>query len=297
MPKITPISNQVTVTDAPRTIKANTDANPIDLNKLKATAPEPVATPEPVAAGQTPSAEGQPDEATALDPKYEALAKKESTFLAKEREFKAKEAEFETKIQEAINKALSEYKAKLKADPLGELNNEGVTYDSLVEQAVNAPNPELKSVQTKIEALEKKLTTAHEEAQKRESAQREAAITQIRNDAKRLVESDPEFETIKTTESVEEVVGLIVKTFDDTGALLTVQDAAKQVEEKHFQRALKISEMKKLKAKLTPEIVEAAKQDVTKQSPTIKTLTNNISSTRQLTAKERAILAFKGELK
>lgn len=297
MPKITPVSSKITPTEPLRTIKASTDANPFDISKIKS--PEaPAATPEVKAeAGQTPTPEGQAPEATeALDPKYEALAKKESAFLAKEKEFKTKEASLDAKIQEAVTTALNEFKTKLKAAPLDVLNEEGLTYDQLVEAAVNAPNPELKSVQSKIEALEKKLTDQQSEAQKREAAQRESAIKQIRDDAKKLVESNPDFETIKTKEASEDVVNLIVKTFDEKGELLTVEDAAKQIEDKLFEEAIKLANTAKVKAKLTPEVVEAAKQDVNKQSQ-IKTLTNNISSSRPLTAKERAILAFKGELK
>lgn len=286
-----------------RTIVANTKAHSsptVPTTQPKQTlAPPPVESPVAAAlaatpVGQTDGTEGQTSEAKeALSPQYAALARKESALRTKEKEFQAKELEF--KAKEAQLSEAQSFKDRLKSNPLDVLNEIGITYDDLVQAAVNQPNPEISAVQKKIKELEDKQAKQVEEMTTREKAQRESAINQLKFDAGALIESDPAFETIKATDSVDEVVDKIVKTFDETGKLMTVEEAAKQVEEELFAEAIKIAGISKVKNKLTPQAVEETKtKEATGQQP-ITTLTNTLNSGRQLTARERAILRFKGE--
>lgn len=260
------------------------------------TLPEPSAFKAPVAEeGQTNKEVGTSPEAKPLDPKYEALAKKESAIRALEREVKAQQSAMDAKIKAAVDAALSQYRGRLKEAPLDVLNEEGLTYDQLVEQAVNAPDPETRAIKQELKALREAQLKQTEDSQNSAKAQRESAITQIRNDAADLIESDPTFEVIKATESVEDVVDLITRTFDETGKLLTVEKAAQMVEEELHAEAIRIANISKVKAKLTPATVEQSKQQDNKQQQKPMTLTNNMTSTRPMSARERAIAAFKGE--
>jgi hypothetical protein len=273
-----------------RSITAKTNANPIDISTLgQAGQTTPIQ-------GQPPATEGQ-IVATPIDPKFEALAKREAAFIAKEREFKARESALEDRIKAEVDKALGTYRSRVKTNALDVLEEEGLTYDQLVEQAIARQNnpqatTKVNPIETKLEALEKKIV---EDAAKAAQAQREAAVRQIKFDVADLVESDPNFETIKATESVDDVVSLITKTFDETGKLMSVEQAAKLVEDELLTEAIKIANIAKVKAKLTPELVQQSQASNTPQAAT--TLTNNMNANRKLTARERAMLAFENKLK
>lgn len=300
MPKITQIdatARPQTTPEPARIIKAMTNANPINPTISAQSPQQPAPTAPEAAALGSERQDGKDEvngEAKPLSPQYAALARKEAAMRTREKELQTKEASF--KSQESEIAAMKAQIQKLKENPLEVLNSLGITYDQLVEQAVNQPNPELQSVQNEIKALKDAQKASEEASKSRESAQRDAAIKQIEHDVTDLVENNPEFSTVKEAGAASDVVELIVKTFDETGKLLTVDEAAQAIETELFEEAMKITGFSKVKAKLTPQVVEANKETVSKQQP-IKTLTNTMSTTRALTHRERAILAFKGELK
>lgn len=258
---------------------------------------DPPTTATPIE-GQTNKPVGSDPEATPIDPKFEALAKQQAVFRTKEREFQAKEAALEARVKAAVDEALNGYKGRLKKAPLDVLNEEGLTYDQLVEQAVNAPDPATRAIQDKLQSIEERQNKLAEDAQNSAKSQRDAAVKQIRYDVSDLIETDTQFETIKATGSTDDVVELITRTFDETGKLMTVEQAAQKVEEELFEEAKKIAGLAKVKAsfkpELTPETLQQAKQQ-SGQKQSMTTLTNNMTSTRPLSARERAIKRFKGE--
>jgi hypothetical protein len=93
-------------------------------------------------------------------------------------------------------------------------------------------------------------------------------------------------------------VELIERTFKQYGVLLSVEDAAKQVEDYLVEEAFKLTKLKKIQQRLAPaqKPVEA-KLEPQKQPQTLKTLTNAVSSSGRVSVRERAIAAFKGQLK
>lgn len=266
-----------------RHVKAQTQQTP---------APTPPVT---QANGQPNTSEGTVVEATQIDPKFEALAKKEAAFRSKEREFQAREASYKEK--EAKLAAAEAFQTRLKESPLDVLNELGITYDQLVEQAVNAPSPESREIKNELKSIRETQAKLIDDAKKASDTQRESAVKQIRYDVQDLIDSDPQFEITKATGSIDDVVELITRTFDETGRLMTVDQAAKKVEEELALEADKLLTIGKIKAKLKPDLTEAvnqAKQQTTQQQQ-MTTLTNNMSSTRPLSARERAIKRFKGE--
>ena len=63
---------------------------------------------------------------------------------------------------------------------------------------------------------------------------------------------------------------------------------------------MKLAQLKKIQQRLQPKSQPSAQKQESsskQQDQPIKTLTNSVGVARSLTAKERAILAFKGELK
>ncbi len=264
----------------------------------------------------TPKVEEQGPE---LTKQFERLARQERTHRAKiqqqEQTLKAREAALAER-EAALTAKDTQYKTEyisveeFKADPLAVMARTGLSYDQLTEQLLNPipRDPRMETLLAKQDAKIKALEEAQEQGKKtyqeQQDAQYQQAVKQITDDAKALVKADPvAFEAIAKTGSVKDVVELITQTFDKDGVLLTVEEAAQQVEEylveESFKTLSKIDKLRKRMQTNAQSETSPAKteQTISKQPQTMKTLTNASSSQRQLSAKERAILAFKGELK
>lgn len=245
-----------------------------------------------------------------LSSRYALIARREKAIRAKDLELKARESAIKAKEAPAPAAPLdpTKYisKDRISEDPFSVLSELGISYDKLVELAVNAPKPEEVAQQQafkKLEAEIKSLKDAQDGAKKNfdevQKRNYDQAVNQIRVETRSLINNNPDFETIKETGSGEDVVDLIKQTFDKDGILLTVEEAAKEVEEHLIEEAMKISRIKKIQQRLSAAKPAAPKQETTvnKQTQPTKTLTNAIGGSRQLSARERAIAAFKGELK
>jgi len=242
---------------------------------------------------------------------FDKLARQERAFRAKiqqqEQALKAREAAIAAREAELTAKN-TEYTSD-KSDPLAVMAKTGLSYDQLTEQLLNQPqaNPRMEATIKKLEAKIQSLETANENSQKtyqeREEANYQAAVKQITQDAKSLIKADPvAFEAIAKTGSVRDVVELITETYNKDGIVLSVEEAAQQVEEYLVEEGFNtVSKIDKIKKRMQANAQQAASKQTpnptNKQSQPMKTLTNASSSQRQLSAKERAILAFKGELK
>lgn len=228
--------------------------------------------------------------------------KQQQDFQARQDQLKAKELELKAQEQQYKDGYVS--KQTLKNQTLQALMDAGVTYEELTNQILNQPalDPRTESTINRLEAKIKSLEEANEQGKKaqvdQQTAQYQAAVKQIRQDVIGLVNSDPTFETIKATRSVSDVVELITKTYDEDGIVMSVEEAAQQVEDYLVEEATRLAKLSKIQKRLTPAAKPASQQTQgQKQSQPMKTLTNATSSTRQLSARERALLAFKGELK
>ena len=275
---------------------------------------EQSGTPDPVPAEKlTP----KPAEDTASSRQFAQLARQEKALRAKaqqqEQAFKAREAQLAVREAEIAAKD-TQYKTSyipkdiLKQDPLSVLAEAGVSYDELTQQILNQQptNPRTEAAMSRLEAKIRQLEEQAEQGRKSAAEQQtqayQAAVKQIRTDVDALIKSDPAFETIKATRSSKDVVDLIEQVYQKDGVLLTVEEAATQVEDYLMEEAMKITRIDKIKKKLglaaQPKPVTSNTQPPSEpQKPQMKTLTNSTASTRKLNAKERAILAFKGELK
>jgi hypothetical protein len=233
----------------------------------------------------------------------------ENAFKAREEALKAREAEITSKSTQ-FNENDYIPKSRVKQDALQVLTDAGVSYDELTQQILNQQPTDpriLRTIQSLQEEI-KSLKAATEETRNTYTAQQEesrkSAIRQIEVDVKGLVRNDPNFETIKATNSIRDVVELITETYDKDGVLMTVEEAAQEVENYLIDEAMKLTRIGKIKQRLgqTAQSQQAgaktpANQQTQQTKSQMKTLTNANSSSRKLSAKERAILAFKGELK
>lgn len=266
---------------------------------------------------EAPASEVSAESKTSSEPlsaQYAILARKEKALRQKEQQLKAREAALTAPPkapevgQQEPKVDLSKFvdKDRLVKDPFTVLNELGLSYDQLTELALNAPRAEelqmmneIRSLKEELKALRGETESTKKSFEETQKQQYDQAITQIRNEAKQLVKLDPQFETIKATGSINEVVELIERTFNEDGILLTVEEAAQQVESYLVDEAIKLAKLAKIQQKIAPKPQAPVTQKATSQSeqPQLKTLTNSVSSSRKLNARERAILAMEGKLK
>lgn len=243
----------------------------------------------------------------------------EQSLKSREDALKAREDALAAKDQTYKSGYIS--KDQLKQDTLSVLAEAGVSYEELTQQIINQQpvDPRLQNTINSLKSQIEELKAANEESRKSYSESQtqayQAAVKQITTDATNLVKSDPEaYEAISKTGTVKEVVKLIEETYKKDGILLSVEEAAQEVEnylvEENVKMATKIDKIKRRIQASAPNVSDKSAQALaekaagvttsattTQQTQQMKTLTNATSSTRQLSARERALLAFKGELK
>lgn len=266
--------------------------------------------------GQIDSTEGNPSEVKAdtktseepLSAHYAILARKEKAIRQRDQQLKAREAAIKAQEDAAkltpptpsFDQSKFVDKERLTQDPFAVLSELGLSYDQLTELAMNAPKPEQLAVLNEMKALKAEIAAMKGETKKsfeqQAQEQRNQAITQIRNEVKHLITNDVQFETIKATDSIDDVVSLIEKVYDKDGILLSVEEAAQQVEDYLIDEAIKIAKLSKIQQRLQPKPAEVKTPTDAEKQP-LKTLTNSIASSRQLSARERALLAFENKLK
>lgn len=270
--------------------------------------------------GQADTSEVTPEPSPKEDPlssQYAVLARKEKAARQRamklDQEYKVREAALaarEAQLTEKATQDLSGYipKDKLLRNPYGVLNELGVSYDKLTEDALRAQSPEFQAMQQMRDEMREELQQLREEQgntkksiQEQQTQAYQQALGQIRNEVKELVYTDPSYEAIKAARATNDVVELIERTFNEDGTLLTVEQAANAVEDYLLEEATKMAQINKVKERLARNSETKQPSTDPKQQATgeknIKTLTNSVGSTRPLSARERALLAFKGELK
>ncbi len=263
----------------------------------------------------------QPPKDPTLSRQFAQLANKERALRQQQQQMKAREQALNEREQ-ALTQApqpttpafdRSQYVAveDIKRNAYGVLQQVGVSYDDVTQQAMQYQpiNPEvqrhIQSLESKLAKLEEATQTQTKSWQEQQTQQYQAAVKQIDMDVASLIKADPvTYEAIaKSGKSAQlEVRKLIEETYKQDGILMTVEEAANEVENYIIDEGYRtFSQIEKFKQRMAPKPATAKQAPVqtqsTKQTPPMKTLTNATSSPRQLSAKERAVLAFKGELK
>jgi hypothetical protein len=278
-------------------------------------APEQDPGQEVTSEDTTPAVE-ETKEDPALSRQFAQIARQEKALRAQMQALKAKEAEIKAKeasLQQQPQIDTSKYISRdmLKQDALSALAEAGVSYEELTQQILNQTptDPRMQAHIQKLEAKLAALESANEQSKQsqveQQTQQYQAAVKQIEADVKKLVFTDPAFEAIKASGATKDVVELITETYNQDGILLSVEEAAQQVEDYLVEQYTKFTSLNKIKQRLeksqattTQQAPSAKTPDVSQKQPQqMKTLTNTTSASRPLSARERAMLAFKGELK
>lgn len=250
-----------------------------------------------------------------LSRQYAQLARKEKAlraqaqaFKAEQDAFKAQQAALESKPKApAFDESKYVSKDRLNQDTMNALAEAGLSYEQITQLMLNPPqaqDPATKAhilkLEAKLAALEEGQNQAKQSFEEQQTQQYQQAVAHMKNEAKQLIYTDPAYETVKATNSVNDVVELIERTFKEDGVLMTVEEAAQQVEDYLIDEAVKLASLKKVQAKMKPTGQQTSQQapqsqQKQQQTQTMKTLTNSVGNSRQLSVRERAIAAFKGE--
>lgn len=226
---------------------------------------------------KTPEALAVKEETLTLSPQMAALARKEQKFRQQELEVKKREEALAAR--EAKIAHLEEMDKRLEAKDYSDFEKK-VPYDEYTNYLINKEN-QLTPEQKAIKELSDKVNGV-ENAHKEDISQRfEAAVNERRSDVKSLVESNPEFSSIKELQAEEAVVAHILSTWEHDEIDLSPEEAAKEVEEILLERASKFSSLSKLKKQLDPNEASDKKTLPPLKAP-IKTITNNMSATGEI---------------
>jgi hypothetical protein len=236
----------------------------------------------------------------------DAFARKERQLRKMQQELQAERESFKRKETEYSNGYIA--KTRFNEDPLGALQDAGISYEKLTELLLQNPNsndPTIRALRSEINALKQSQETASKQAEEQNTVKYQAAVKQIDNEVKMLIDRDANFETIKQSGMADAVTQLIVDTFEAEGYVMDVLEAAKEVENHLVEEAYKLAQLSKVQSRLKPATPEPIAPPAQKQSQspqvTTKTLTNAVTQeapkrSSDKERRERALAAFYGKL-
>jgi hypothetical protein len=223
---------------------------------------------EETVSGEAPATK---EETVTLSPQMAALARKEQKFRQQQLELKKQKAELEARA--AKLKSLEEIDQKLANKDYSAIEDK-VNYDEytkyLIEKNANLSpeQQELKRLAAETQALKK---------QREEDLERnfEAAVKSRKQSIDQLIDSSTEFSKIKKLgeKGKETVLKHILDTFEEDGVELTVEQAAKEVQNIFLEQAKSWADL--LSEETTEEQPTAKQLQTIKQG--MKTLTNNMA--------------------
>ena len=233
------------------------------------------------------TATAAPEDTQPLSPQFAALAKQRRALQVKEREIADKLKALEDR---SATQAGGIDVARLKSDPLGVLLEQGVTYQQLTDAVpANRDGSQLQELKDQMKALEagfdKKLTDREQQSEK-------AALAEMQREATQLIAAGDEYELVRETRRLPDVMTLIERTYRETGEVMQVRDALKLVEDELFKDSLRLAKLKKIQAQFAPA-PEPQPQQTHRQ---MRTLTNRDTAQVPLSARARALAAFNGTL-
>lgn len=263
----------------------------VDLRSLKMTTNATPLSGVPPAAQELPISDTNETQATPeatqpLSPQFAELARRRRALQVKERALADREKALQAQSQgrDAVDLA------RLKSEPLNVLMEAGVTYDQLTEAILaNQGSSEIHALKAELAALKEGVDKKFVD---RETQAEQQVLAEMRKEATLLTSQSKDFELVKETRSVPDVMRLIEQTYRQTGEVLDVRDALKLVEDELFKDAQRIIGIDKVKSQLSPQNPAPMQQQ-----PGMRTLTNKHTASVPMSARERALAAFYGTLK
>jgi hypothetical protein len=221
-------------------------------------------------AEEAPEVAAAPEESVTLSAKVSAIARRDQAQRAKERQIIEREKSLAEKLAKA--EKYEQLTAKLAAKDYSAVDELGINYEEIVKHELNkeaAKNPE----QERVRQLEEKLQ-ALEKAREEDSVKEYQANQALWKEAiVKAVTENEDFSTIKALAAEDIVLKHINDSFEEDGVELTVEQAAKEIEDALLERADKFSSVPKLKNKVPDAKVLGAPKT------SVKTITQNMTTT------------------
>lgn len=294
---------------AMRRLKMRTQASPDRHNRIEEiTAPTAtdISTPQEAADSEetdkmasTEQADAASEATKPLSPQFAALAREKREVQLERQKLEAEKQALST--QSTAGKSLEEYKARIKANALSVLQEEGVTYDQLTEQilASNQEKAEVEALRAEVKALKDGFDTQSKSLSERDIATENQVKAQIRRNVDQLISQGDDFEMIREAGYAPKVVDLIDQVWKKEGILLDESEAASEIEKELLEESLKWAKLKKVQSRLSPaqsQQTQPVQQD-RGNTKVMRTITNRdgVSST-SMSKRERAIAAMEGRL-
>lgn len=260
-----------------RSLKMNTNATP---GRFPDADPSIPATTE--------GATEAPEETQPLSPQFAALAKQRRALQLERQAFEREKAEKGAAAPSGDAVTL----ADLKRDPMGMIRKAGLTYDDLVTHVTNdsGNSSEISALKAEIAALKGDVDKRFVDNKTQEEKHALAAMS--REATAIAAAAGDTFELVRETRSVPIVMDLIEKTYRKTGEVIDVREALKLVEDELLADMQKRMSLSKVQKAFAPPPAPAPQS-----RHLMRTLTNRDTAQAPMSAKQRAIAAFRGELK
>lgn len=215
----------------------------------------------------------RPEETIALSPKLTALARKEQAQRRRESEFAQREKSLADRLAKADR--FDDLQSKLAKKDFSAAEELGMTYEQYTEyllkkQASEDPGEQrYRNVESKLEQLQK--------AQEEQTVQEYQANQKLwKQEIAKTIEDNADFSTIKELGLQHIVLKHINDSFDEDGVELTVDQAAKEIEDAVIARAEKFASVSKIKKKF-----EEAPKTLGPPKTSPKTITQNMTVTSE----------------
>jgi hypothetical protein len=226
---------------------------------------------QPNTSGTTQAVDTATPEATVtLSPQVAALARREQKFRKNEQALKAREAAIEAKLANIAR--LEAMETKLKAKDYSGLDDL-VDYNEYSQYQVNKLNGS-DPTQDAIRALSAKIEGIEKSQEESTSKLFESLVQERRNLVTKLVETSPDFSSLKKLGMQEHVVQHILDTWEHESVELSVEDAAKEIKEELTARKKRLDDAF---APDVPPVVEQ-KKPLPPLKAGIKTITNQVTT-------------------
>jgi hypothetical protein len=210
------------------------------------------------------------EESVTLSPKVSAIARKEQAQRQREKQLAEKERTFAEKMADA--EKYHKLREKIKNKDYSALDEEGVAYEDYVKHELNKEASKDPATE-RVRQLEEKLSQvqkAQEEAVVKEYQANQALWKQ---EIVKVVKENDDFSTIRDLGAEDIVLQHINDSFEEDNLELTVEQAAKDIEDALLERAKKFASVSKLKNEVPePKVLGAPKTKVS-------TITQNMTTT------------------
>lgn len=210
-----------------------------------------------------------PEESVKLSPQLSALARKEQAFRQREQALAQREKDLEAKLAEA--EQYGQLKTKMASKDYSEAEKLGLNYEEYVQYKLKQSEGEDPNA-AKFKSIEEELKAMKKGQEEKANQEYEETVSEYRKEIASLIASNPDFSSVKELKREDAVLQLILDSWEEDGEELSVEQAAKDIEDFLIDQGKKFSNLPKLKP-----VEEERKLPPPK--PSVKTLTNQMQPT------------------